>query len=73
MTISQKVKDWHDRSEALAAEIDDHLNSYPGPERSRINSSENVVIYLGNRYTLITGFIPPAAITGNLKIGKGEA
>lgn len=72
MTISQEVKDWHERSEALAAEIDAHLNSYPGPERSRINSSENVVIYLGNRYTLITGFVPPEIISGNLKIGKGK-
>lgn len=62
MTIPQAVKDWHERSEEVADAFEEHLNHYPGLNKSAMDGKQ-VVIHLGTRYTVITGFVAPEVIS----------
>ncbi|WP_277971764.1 hypothetical protein [Pantoea agglomerans] len=62
MTIPQAVKDWHERSERVADAIEEHLNHYPDLNKSAM-VGKHVIIQLGTRYTVITGFVAPEVIS----------
>lgn len=67
MTDSKAVRIWDGHSNDVADAIDGHIQRYPIPVDRKVSGCKHLVLYLGNRYTVIAGHISPEKLRAFLE------